>query len=408
MNESNFTIPHEVSVLAGARHSVAYCVCAPFDASVNSFLEALSRQLLSDVAAKAFPDVISFAFWCRKANILKRKQSWDLRTGEFVSIGRGLVFHVAPSNVPVNFAFSFVFSLLAGNSNIVRVPTKEYSQVDIICAAIDAVLVDFPDLRASNAFVRYAINDEITTLFSAVADGRILWGGDATVCAIRSLPARPRCVDIVFPDRYSIAIMDSSSVAALNGSELDFLAENFYNDTYLMDQNACSSPQIVFWIGEEGASINAFWDAVSTTAHKNYWLQNAVSVNKYVQFCEDVMNGIADAAHQEFDGFLTRVNITRYLGRESKETELCELRGKGGYFYEVNALSLEDIIAYATRKYQTVTYFGINPQEIAQAVVSCRSAGVDRIVPVGKAMDIDIIWDGYDIVGSLSRIIEVR
>ena len=29
--------------------------------------------------------------------------------------------------------------------------------------------------------------------------------------------------------------------------------------------------------------------------------------------------------------------------------------------------------------------------------------GLDRIVPIGKSMDMDIIWDGYDVINQLSR-----
>ena len=31
--------------------------------------------------------------------------------------------------------------------------------------------------------------------------------------------------------------------------------------------------------------------------------------------------------------------------------------------------------------------------------------GIDRVVPVGRALDMDIVWDGYDLIGSLSRLI---
>ena len=34
--------------------------------------------------------------------------------------------------------------------------------------------------------------------------------------------------------------------------------------------------------------------------------------------------------------------------------------------------------------------------------------GIDRFVPVGSALDINFIWDGYDLFKSLTRIIEVK
>jgi len=34
--------------------------------------------------------------------------------------------------------------------------------------------------------------------------------------------------------------------------------------------------------------------------------------------------------------------------------------------------------------------------------------GIDRIVPIGQALDLGLVWDGYDVINSLSRIIEVK
>jgi hypothetical protein len=55
-----------------------------------------------------------------------------------------------------------------------------------------------------------------------------------------------------------------------------------------------------------------------------------------------------------------------------------------------------------------MTYFGVDKTYLLDFVVKNRLAGIDRIVPVGNALDIDVIWDGYDIVKSLSRIIDVK
>ena len=38
---------------------------SPFCDEVMAFLQALSAKLLQDSFAKSYPDVISFAFWCR-------------------------------------------------------------------------------------------------------------------------------------------------------------------------------------------------------------------------------------------------------------------------------------------------------------------------------------------------------
>ena len=55
-----------------------------------------------------------------------------------------------------------------------------------------------------------------------------------------------------------------------------------------------------------------------------------------------------------------------------------------------------------------VTWFGLDPDEIRSVVLKNRLRGIDRITPVGKAMDIGVIWDGYDLVRMLSRLVNVE
>ena len=61
-----------------------------------------------------------------------------------------------------------------------------------------------------------------------------------------------------------------------------------------------------------------------------------------------------------------------------------------------------------TEKFQTVTYFGFDPEEVRKMVLNNRLRGIDRIAPVGKAMDVGVIWDGYDLVRLLSRLVNVE
>ena len=78
----------------------------PFsDLSLN-FLDDLSNILRKSAEAKIYSDLMAFSFWCRKSNLkkLKNKQH-DINQ----RLGRGLSFHITPSNVPLNFGYSFIF-----------------------------------------------------------------------------------------------------------------------------------------------------------------------------------------------------------------------------------------------------------------------------------------------------------
>ena len=156
------------------------CPLVPYAPLVCEFLAALSQELRADKQANSYPDVMAFAFWCRAAHIAKLKTEFeDTGTVKRTRIGLGRVFHITPSNVPVNFGFSFVFGLLAGNANVVRVPSKHYPQTEMICAALRRVLARecFAELRRMTAFVRYDRNDSITAEYSGTCNARSIWGG---------------------------------------------------------------------------------------------------------------------------------------------------------------------------------------------------------------------------------------
>jgi hypothetical protein len=388
-----------VEYLIGSEH-ITNRPLRPFDDVVCGFLARLSEKLMGDAMARRFPDIIALAFWMRKSNIQRLKEQYRAYSDH---LGRGLVFHIAPANIPVNFAFSWLFGLLAGNANIVRVPSKPFPQIRIICEAIAAIAPDFPEIQESTAFVSYPAHDDITALFCAEADARVIWGGDATVEHIRALKAKPRCLDVVFPDRYSVCIIDGKAILEADEQKIKKLAECFYNDTYLMDQNACSSPQFILWQNVNDAAKDTFWNAVASLAKEKYGLQAAIAMDKYVQLCKD---GI-DYGH--------RVSIKRagnilYRAEFSMQpmNDLTSLRGKGGYFYEFNLNSLEELVPFITEKYQTVTYFGISPETIKEMILKYRLRGIDRIVPIGSAMDIGLIWDGFDLINILSRVVAIN
>jgi hypothetical protein len=374
----------------------------PYQALLCEFLNDLSSELRSCKEAAAYPDIITFAFWCRRANIAKLKR--DFEDGK-ARLGLGLVFHITPSNVPVNFAFSFVFGLLSGNANIVRVPSKRFKQIDIICGALNRLFDydKYSEIKAMTAFLRYEQNDEITGKFCANCNARIIWGGDATIRNIRKLPIPERGVELAFSDRYSFCVIDAPSVIKLDEAGLSRLAQGFYNDAYLMDQNACSSPHLIVWQGEEKQSAKEkFWRAVSRTVADKYQLAAVNAVDKYTLLMSNAIELNNISCFNKHSNYLYRITIDRL------PDNMDALRGKCGYFYEYDTDDINSLAHIINTKYQTLTYFGVDKSELLDFVLKNRLLGIDRIVPVGKALDIEVIWDGYDIVRSLSRIIDVR
>jgi hypothetical protein len=366
---------------------------------ICTFINELSAGLMHTPYIRTFPDISALAFWCRKGNIQKIKNSYGDMSDR---IGRGLCFHVAPSNIPINFAFSWLLSLLAGNANIVRLSSLNYPQVPPVLNIIAKTLENYPEIARRTAFVSYPADRTITSEFCASVDARMIWGGDATISSIKNLPTKPRCVDLAFADRYSICVI--SGKALLNSDDLGIkrLAENFYNDTYLMDQDACSSPQLILWLDDREEARKRFWKSVYYIVEKRYRLQAAVAVDKYTQMCEDAVSLDIVRTVSRNGNLLYRAELN------ALRPDMAGIRGKGGYFYEHTISSIDEIKGIITEKFQTVTYFGIDPMEIQRFVIANSLRGIDRITPVGKAMDIGVIWDGFDTIRTLSRIINVE
>lgn len=371
----------------------------PFSDIVCDFLAELSTLLMKHSRAKAFPDVVTFGFFCRRANILQMRSQYSNVCGN--RLGRGVTFHIAPSNVPINFAYSLVTALLAGNSCIVRASSKPFEQIDIVCECIAKVLgyEKFSEIADYISVIKYPRSKEINDYLSSVSNVRVVWGGDDTIAEVRRSALPPRSTEITFADRYSIALISSK---AINECEnMRQLANDFYNDTYLYDQNACSSPRLIYWLGDKAETAKAqekFWDAVHEVISEKYVLEPVVAVNKYTTACRSAIE-LGAAIKPQRDNLISRIEV------ENLTKKLPEYRCAGGSFIEFHGTGLNALKEIVSEKYQTLSYFGADKQQLADYVISNGLKGIDRIVPVGKTADFQLVWDGYDLIMEMSRAI---
>lgn len=368
----------------------------PFSDEIIEYLNALSSLLMKDKDSRLYPDVMTFGFFCRKGNLLKLREEYC--NGKDIRLGRGVLFHIAPSNVPVNFGYSMVAGLLAGNSNIVRTSSKEFPQVNMIVNHMNE-LADFNEVAKRIAVVRYDRTSDASAAFSAACNVRVIWGGDNTIATIRQNPIPPRSFDVCFADRYSIAMVNPQAVLLASDADMEKLAQNFYNDTYLFDQNACSAPHLVFWKKGDGlkeAKLR-FWKAFHEYTEKKYQYQDVMSVDKLTAFYKQAVG--MDCVREE-----TEDNLVMRTELKELPKNIDEFRCACGYFSEYDIESLEEILPIVTIKYQTMAYFGFDPDKLRQFVLKNRPVGLDRIVPFGETTAFALKWDGYNLIETFSRI----
>lgn len=368
----------------------------PFDGEILEFLDSVSKVLLPN--GRDYPDVVTFAFWIRRASIQNLKARFS-REDRNLRLGRGTAFHIAPSNVAVNFAYSLVAGLLTGNANIVRLPTKRFPQAELICKAVNTVLNNYPGLRPYICLVRYERDREINDLLSRLADTRIVWGGDATIAELRKSPLEPRAGEITFANRCSLAVIDSEWY--LEKADRRRTAQDFYNDTFLTDQNACTSPRIVVWLGERRAEAKeAFWGTLHELVKARYEFQPVQGIDKLVKSCLLAAGQEGTCVQRGPDNLIFRVVVP------SLTRKLLDQTGNSGYFLEYNCediLELRDLCS--DPRCQTVACIG--EKELLLPLLNTGIKGIDRVVPVGKTMDFDLIWDGYNLCEQLTRTIQI-
>jgi len=366
----------------------------PFDDNVLDFFNDLSKKLTK---VRDYSDVATFGFWCRKAALLKERDKYpDSR----LRLGRGVVFHSTPSNVPVNFAFSFAAGLLAGNANIVRLPGKDFEQVSIITDAVNELLADkHTSLAPYICFVKYPPDKELHDRFSSICDVRVIWGGDSTINELRQSPLKPRAKELTFADRYSVAVINTDEY--IKAEDKAKIAQDFYNDTYFSDQNACTAPRIVFWLGnnkEEAKEV--FWANIHSLAREKYELAPVQSVGKLAALLKAAAAKPVLLTKSD-DNYVTRIKAN------DVDDELMQYKYNSGFFFEHDLDDLSSILPACGERMQTLTYYGLSESEIVEFIKKHKPKGIDRAVPMGKSMDFSLVWDGYDLIYELSRKISI-
>ena len=220
------------------------------NATVINFILDLSNELKKQKKIYSYPELVYLMFWCSDKNL--KNLIKDYKTDK-LRLGRGLVFHICAANVSTNFVFSFIFGILSGNSNIIKIPTKETKEKKIILSILKKILnfKKYSELKKNNHFIQYNNNDKFTQEISKICDVRIIWGSDNTISAIRKFEIQPRSIELTFADRYSISVINLDNFLKLNKKKKLMLANKFFYDGYSMEQMACNSPHFIFWVGKK-------------------------------------------------------------------------------------------------------------------------------------------------------------
>jgi hypothetical protein len=376
----------------------------PINETAISFIDEFSRELKKLKITYNYPDLVYLVFWCRKEKIKKLKKIFYSSQNR---LGRGLIFHICASNTPTNFIYSFFFSLLSGNSNIIKMPSQVSRQKKVILKVLNILFKKkkFINIKKSNAFIQYdyLTDTRFTREISSICDGRIVWGSDKTINEIRKIWSPERSIDLMFSDRYSLSVINTDKVVGLNKDKLTMLANKFYYDSYSMNQRGCNSPHFLFWTGKKNKNIqNKFWISLNEIIENKYNFKEIQAVEKYTKLLENILD------RNDIKKIHTKKNNVYILDYNNKNKVIENIRGVNGIFYQLNIEKLNGLSKYISKKCQTMSYFGFQENELKKFVFNNNLKGIDRIVPIGEAQDMDFTWDGFDLIKTLSRKILIK
>ncbi|MFC3852770.1 acyl-CoA reductase [Salinispirillum marinum] len=378
-------------------------VTSAFSEDCILFLSQLSKSILKDKDARQFPDLMTFGYFCRKANLLKFKDGQlDKDIGD-TQFGRGVCLHIAPANIPMNFAYSFIMGFMSGNKNIIRLPSKRFPQIDIFLRIFEFVTNThaFNFVKERNSFIRSDRNSQKLIDLVSKVDALVVWGGDSTVKTFRALEKKVSCFEVYFPDRVSSFLINCDFLIDESADNILKLCENFYNDTYLVDQNACSSPSMILWYSKNDNHLLArtiFSNYLNKTLEKKYEMESISRIEKDIdvmRYCNLVDGSV------ELDKYS---DVLWYM--DSPGFKL--LKPKLGVFISKNIADLELLPSFFRDNEQTLTYYGFDNKDILKVLLNKVPRLIDRIVPVGKALDIGFIWDGKNMINTLSKYMDCQ
>jgi hypothetical protein len=378
---------------------------SPFSDETIDFINNFSKSILLDRNSRKFPELVVLADFFSKRNTKKIFNRISDENNNYVFLPLGKTFHIAPSNVDTIFLYSSLIALMCGNICLIRLSSQHTEQINFAIEKLNLVLSQHSKFLKRLFVFNYEHNNEITRRISSHIDLRVIWGGDNSVKEIRSIQLNPMARELTFPNRFSFTVIKSKEVIS-NQSDLNSMVHSFIKDTIYFDQQACSSPRSLIWLGSQTDNKKAqdiFWkNYLSLLTSKDYQNTSGMMMDRFVA-----------------SNFLSAINLskrvnsaidypTRLKVHDLNSQILREFHPGNGLFYEIEVQNIDQIAKQVKNTDQTLTYFGLDNSEISDLLSLISNRGLDRILPIGEALDFSVIWDGYDLIEAFTRKVVIR
>ncbi|MEV7594781.1 acyl-CoA reductase [Streptomyces sp. NPDC089922] len=310
----------------------------------------------------------------------------------------GLVTHIAPGNAATVAPLSIVESLLAGNVNVLKTSGADTLLTQHLMAEL-AALDPSGALAARVVVLRFSSSrQDWLRLMCAPADVVAVWGGEAAVEGVAAhVPAGCRLVE--WGHRISFAYLTEETWS--RPETLEALAD----DVCLYEQQACSSPQVVYLDTEDRDALFAFAERFAGVLAARPPAAGAASPDG---------QDAAEAAELTTTELVARLEehlgLTRVFSapdgswRVMADTRSPLTASPLHRSVWVKPLPRKRLIATLRpmRRYLQTAGLAGSPTEVAELARTALAAGVTRVTPVG-AMHAGYAGEPHDGVYALQR-----
>ena len=119
-----------------------------------------------------------------------------------------------------------------------------------------------------------------------------------------------------------------------------------------MDQQGCSSPQVIFWLGKKNTKIvEEFWQILSNIVENNYEFDLSLA-NKKIEFTSELIL-TKKIKNLEFKN----LKVIRY--QKKNLNYIGKLKNNYGTFLEIKLTNISKIKKLIDERFQTLTYYGL-------------------------------------------------
>ena len=372
----------------------------------ETWAAALGARDTADIPGVAF-----LRLWLRRGTlepIITRELGPGTLHAEWMEDGRarlkaypiGVVGHWPAGNIEIQPILSMTCALLGGNASLVRVPSDLVDETRRLIQKLDQS--DIARVLAERVFIAafdHARQDLQEAMARAV-DGAMIWGGAEAVLAVRELPFPHWARLAVFGPRISVAAIDADTWS--DRQERDAWCRRIARDVWQFDQQACSSPQVLFLERKAGHSPAEFLED----------LKKAFEAENRLHPRQTIHPALTSAICQARASWLLADPTNSALFSLGPDWSL--LLGSGSDIPKptqgrtLTVLEVDDLFEAISKLDEGVQTLGLamkDPEREVKVASAAAKRGVNRVVKLGRMHVFAPPWDGVDLIRPMVRMV---